>query len=828
MICQGYSQHQCHLLYRDVVRDRDTEALRRLCCEDLYFLLHTGFQRKDIADPWLFDRCREVEASPDGHLDLWAREHYKDLDCDTPVLTRDGWKTHGTLAAGDEVATPDGRWTEVLATRRFTDSACRELDFRGGAKIVAGAGHLWRVELSSKPRKKGGGRSRTWTSTLVRTDDLPKLCRIPVATTVPLHQRRLPIDPYVLGVWLGDGATDSGRVTGEDDAVFAEVASRGFRLSHNHRKDHIQTRTVYGLQPRLRRLGVLGSKHIPLAYLTASRTDRLDLMRGLMDTDGSQARKQGSTQAVFAQKSTRLAHDMTTLAATLGWKPRLTPAHTTSSWHVCFATGIGEPSPFLLQRKTDRIPLRERGVVSQNWYLKRVTRVETRPTNCIQVADPAGMYLVGRQLIATHNSTIITFAKSIQDILRDPEVTIGIFSHIRPLAKSFLSQIKRELEENVFLKDLFPDILYAEPKRESPCWSLDNGIVVKRKTNPAAATVEAYGLVDGQPTGKHFAILVYDDVVTLASVTTPEQIEKTTQAWEMSLNLGVKGGRRRHIGTRYHYNDTYKTIQERRSAQPRIHKATTDGTPTGEPVFLTREQLREKRTDMGPYVFGSQMLQDPTADAAMNFREEWLRYYLKDPDLASMNVYITVDPAHSKKKGSDYTVMLVVALGQDRNYYIIDGVRDRLNLTQRTSKLFDLCRQYDPIKVGYERYGLQSDIEHIQDKMEQENYRFTIQELGGQTSKFDRIMSLVPKFEAGRIWMPIRLLFGDYEGKVHDFVQEFINDEYLAYPVPLHDDMLDDLARILDPEFKAIFPGAPTRDKRRRARTQTNRAYKVL
>jgi hypothetical protein len=92
--------------------------------------------------------------------------------------------------------------------------------------------------------------------------------------------------------------------------------------------------------------------------------------------------------------------------------------------------------------------------------------------------------------------------------LNDPEITVGIFSHTRPIAKAFLRQIKREFETNEQLKALFPEILYANPAAESPKWSEDEGITVKRSSNPKEATVEAWGLVDGQPTSKHYRLLI--------------------------------------------------------------------------------------------------------------------------------------------------------------------------------------------------------------------------------------------------------------------------------------------------------------------------------
>jgi hypothetical protein len=202
-----------------------------------------------------------------------------------------------------------------------------------------------------------------------------------------------------------------------------------------------------------------------------------------------------------------------------------------------------------------------------------------------------------------YKSTIITFGGVIQEILRDPEITIGLFSHTAPIAKAFLNQIRGELERNTTLKKLFPEILYENPRSQSPSWSLDKGILVKRHTNPKEATVEASGLVDGQPTSKHFKLMVYDDVVVKESVSTPEQIKKTTEAWETSDNLGSHGGRKWHIGTRWSFGDTYETIINKGVVEVRLYPATHDGTLDGQPVFLTKEQNDAKKIIQGPAVY---------------------------------------------------------------------------------------------------------------------------------------------------------------------------------------------------------------------------------
>lgn len=443
--------------------------------------------------------------------------------------------------------------------------------------------------------------------------------------------------------------------------------------------------------------------------------------------------------------------------------------------------------------------------VAKPWLLARCKEVEANPDSHLD--------LWARE---HYKSTIITYAKTIQDILashgddplpewRGKEPTFGIFSCTRPIAKGFLRQIKREFESNDLLKQLFPDILWSNPHKDAPKWSEDDGIIVRRKGNPKESTIEAWGLVDSQPTSKHFDVMIYDDVVTRENVTTPDMIQKTTEAWELSINLGADGGRRRYIGTRYHFNDSYRTIISRGVVTPRIYTATVDGTPHGEPVLMNKESLAEKRKAMGPYTFACQMLLNPIADENQGFKRGWIKHH-KGSDGSSMNKYIIIDPANEKKKGSDYTAIIVIGMGEDENYYLLDMVRDRLNLTQRADAVFRLHRKWRPLRVGYEKYGMQADIAYIRERMERENYRFDICELGGTLAKIDRIKQLVPLFESHRVYLPESLYKTDYEGKLVDLVEAFINEEYEAFPVSVHDDMLDALARITDPDLAAIFP----------------------
>lgn len=460
---------------------------------------------------------------------------------------------------------------------------------------------------------------------------------------------------------------------------------------------------------------------------------------------------------------------------------------------------------FLLTR------LLNRPDINRDWLFERCVEVQKEPNGMLD--------LWARE---HYKSTIISFGKTIQDILdshsKNPfhwerEVTVGIFSATRPLAKDFLQMISNEFRDNELLKQVYPDVLWENPQREAPSWSLDNGITVKRKSNPREATVEAWGIIDGMPTGKHFVLRVYDDVVTEKHVTTSDMMKKTTTAWELSTNLGADGGFERYIGTRYHFNDTYREIMSR-GIKTRIYAATGDGTAQGKAVFINQAALDDKRRKQGPYTFACQMLQNPKAEDAMGFQPDWVRYYDAAPYQRKEKLwpntwryYLLCDPAGEKKKENDYTVQMVIGMGPDRNYYLVDGIRDRLNLRERTAKLFEFHRKYNIFgDAGYEKYGKDSDIEHIQEVMELENYRFGIKALGGPQPKNDRIRKLVPVFSEGRFFLPHELLFIDHEGKTQNLTKLFIDDELIPFPVAVHDDMLDCASRIRDPQFGAEFP----------------------
>lgn len=421
-------------------------------------------------------------------------------------------------------------------------------------------------------------------------------------------------------------------------------------------------------------------------------------------------------------------------------------------------------------------------VLERDWCYERCREVEAGPDGYLDLWSRFH-----------YKSTIITFAGAIQEILRNPDVTIGILSYNKPIAHKFVDQIRRALESGA-LVGLFPDVLWERPPRQN--WSTQGGLIVKRRSNPKEPTLSGSGLVDGQPIGAHYALRIYDDVVVPSSVSTPEQIRKTTSAWELSLALGTDdGGRAWYAGTRYHVNDTYAEIIKRGSLKERRRVCVSED---GTPAMMDRAALDRLRSDMGAYTWGAQMMQNPVGAGVCAFREQWLCFYDTPPARSAMNVYVFVDGANAKKRNSDYTTMWVVGYCQDGNRYVLDCEHDRMNLSERTRKLFALNRVWRPNMTFWEQVGAMSDVQHVRLEQDREAWHFPITSIPHSVPKDQRIRSLEPEFESGRIWLPRKLRKVRVDGSVYDPIEEFVEDEYKTYPIVAHDDMLDPLADIND------------------------------
>ncbi|MGH3833303.1 MAG: DnaB-like helicase N-terminal domain-containing protein, partial [Pseudonocardiaceae bacterium] len=349
----------------------------------------------------------------------------KALALDTPLPTRTGWTTMGDIAVGEELLGADGRPTTVVAaTDVMRGRPCYEIEFSDGTIIVADGNHQWLTETraarrSAQQAATGYNRYRNQrTFAEVRTtEEIAATLRCRTADRrlnhlvrncrpIDLPDADLLIPPYSLGVWLGDGSSNAANFTSADPEIAVHVEAEGLWVEQHGQscRDHHGT-----VQARLRTLGVLGTKHIPTAYLRASLEQRRALLAGLLDTDGT-VTPAGSVQ--FRVTSAQLARDVRELVVGLGYRcgtsTKRVLGRTERSSTAYILTFSTEDDVFQLERK--RLVHKQRRRYSSarscGRYIVAVRPVESVPVRCVQVSNSDHLYLAGESMIPTHNSTL--------------------------------------------------------------------------------------------------------------------------------------------------------------------------------------------------------------------------------------------------------------------------------------------------------------------------------------------------------------------------------------------------------------------------------------
>ena len=336
------------------------------------------------------------------------------LALDTPLPTPSGWTTMGDVEVGDRLLGADGRPVVVTGTSPVHEGRpCYRVAFIDGTSIVADADHLWQVKYCRT--RIGVFRTEQLIDTEYVQDNGWRAFKhhVPMASPLELAAKDLAVDPYVLGLWLGDGtARDATIACGRDDAeeTHQRLESCGYRVTRHDRRTCVMFQ-VHGLTAGLRGLGVLGEKHIPAGYLRASLAQRLALLQGLMDSDGTVGR---TATAEFYNTNERLARETSELLRTLGYAPTLrtkTDDRETrylDLWKVGF-TPRPEAPAFRLKRKLARC--KTQPVRKHDWRaIVSIEPVDSVAVRCVKVDAVDSLYLAGEGMVVTHNTRIAAAA----------------------------------------------------------------------------------------------------------------------------------------------------------------------------------------------------------------------------------------------------------------------------------------------------------------------------------------------------------------------------------------------------------------------------------
>lgn len=341
---------------------------------------------------------------------MLSRQCGKALTLDTPIPTPTGWTTMGEIKIGDQVIGEDGMPTTVdFATEVMYDHDVYEVEFDNGEKIKSDAEHLWKIESNNHNRRKP---SYLTTEEIIPIFEKAKSqgqsVRIRVSDPLKGEFQDLLIKPYTLGIWLGDGNSHDGRFTShisDIEEIRENINLDGYTVSDprpDKRRPESVNQNIYGIRPKLRDLGVLKNKHIPRKYLRASFEQRLELLKGLMDTDGH-ARPRGHCE--FYQKDRFMTENVFELVASLGLKPRIREKKIGEEIYHTVVFSTANFPVFKLERKA---VIQERCLdypKNHHFYIKEIRKIESEPVRCIRVDNDDHMFLCGKSMIPTHNTT---------------------------------------------------------------------------------------------------------------------------------------------------------------------------------------------------------------------------------------------------------------------------------------------------------------------------------------------------------------------------------------------------------------------------------------
>jgi len=324
---------------------------------------------------------------------------WKGLALDTRLPTPTGWTTMGEVAVGDELLGSNGKPCRVVGKSAVKNIDCYQITFDDGTKVTCDHEHLWLVNgevLSTMAirdsLKRYGGNWRTVLN----------------ASPVELPDADLPIHPYVLGLWLGDGKHTSGEMCSIDEWVWAKIQDLGYEIGGDiSANDRSRSHTIKNIRGHLTALGVLGNKHIPQQYLRASMVQRIHLVQGLFDSDGN-ANPTRKT-AVFTNTNERLSDGVVELLASLGQRPSKASViakgfgKTAQVYPVEFRPQRGF-NPFSLPRKAVRIDPNWGPGHSYRRLIVAVDAVPSVPTQCVAVDSKDHTYLCTEKFLVTHNT----------------------------------------------------------------------------------------------------------------------------------------------------------------------------------------------------------------------------------------------------------------------------------------------------------------------------------------------------------------------------------------------------------------------------------------
>lgn len=733
--------------------------------------------------------------------------HGKALALDTPIPTPLGWTRMGELRAGDAVFGADGRPCRVVAVSPvWRERECfRVTTGSAGDEMVADAEHEWAVRTCRKRPECVKLHTTKWLAKERKDQRGYQTAR---AKPLQLPDAELPVPPYTLGVWLGDGCSGHATVTAhDDDAPFIRegIEAEGVRCSE---RTTSQTFGLLGVWPALKAMGLPRNKHVPTKYLRSSESQRRALLQGLIDTDGHVA---PDGQVEFCSTEERLADAVKELVASLGGKASKTTGRATMNgadfgpkWRVLFYLAGAARMP--------RKAVRCRNAVRTAEHYLRAEAAPTCDTVCIEVDSPDHMFLAGKGMVPTHNSELVSRRLPAWFLGRHPEQNVVVATYNDDFAMDFGSDVRAIMTSPQY-RQIFPEMQGAVARnrygeKSSP---LAKGGAAKNRLQTTKGGMATFVGVGGSLTGRGAHLLIIDDLIKSYEEARSQAFRDRAWDWFTKVAMTRRMGKKLVIitFTRWHPDDIIgrltdpenehynRTLAEKIKLIDLPAIAGEDdplGREEGEPLWpdwYGREFLEEQR-QLDPLGFEALYQQRPSVADGVLFRREHIQYYgpdepVKTPDLDDLRIYCASDHAVSTAQRADRTCLLKVGIDKQSNIFILDAWWKKATTDAVVEAMLTMGGANPrPLVWWAEKGHISKSIgPFLRKRMNETNTFFAVSEVTPAGDKEQRAQAISARMAMGKVYWPRNKAW-----------TEKAIAECLAFPNGLHDDFVDAFAYI--------------------------------
>lgn len=738
----------------------------------------------------------------------------------TPVLTKDGWKNHGDLKVGDVLYSPDGKETKVIAvhpkyntthTVIMTDGSQFKCHFRHEWKVYDRRVGKWRTLETQKliGHLENGGtehkRGHRYNF------------QLPIPEPIEGKEKELPVSPYTLGAWLGDGTNKQPRINGDknDSAIIKRIEDDGYVINHvyTHSKTGVISTNFSNLRRALNEVGMCKchervEKHIPSEYLTASISQRLQLLAGLIDTDGCLRRKEKRYEFTTSEHS--LMRDFVSLVRTFGWRTSVKEVqpHESSSgivgkskyWVISFNPTM--EIPCVLERKQLKEFSKPRRIA-----IKSIVESEPEQGNCITV-ERDGMYLAGETLTPTHNTTLLMLLIT-WIIGKYSEKSNLYVAYSDTITKAFYAGVMEVITDNYTYNwsKVFTNAVIASQNANDETLNIN-----RRKRYPSLTCRSIYGTLNGACDCNGF--LISDDLVGgIEEVLNPDRMVKLwglvdnnmlTRKKEQTKVLwcGTRWSVIDPAGVRMELLESDQRLSNKRvkvinlpalNANDESNFVYDYGVGFSTAAFIERRASFEKNNDLASW--NAQYMQQPIEREGTLFTPSDFRFYNGVlPDTTPDRIFMAVDPSFG---GGDF-VAASVCLQYGTDIYMPDCVYNngdkRITVPLIVKAIEKWHIQSVQIEASKATEGYKTEIETL---MKDKNLRanITMKPANTHESKLQRIFSRAADIRESMIFLEPDKRERHYE----QFMQNVYS--FKCFARRQHDDAPDCLAQTMDMVF---------------------------